>query len=54
MGKLMHSAIESGEPMTCGYAHGIRDVLWAFEVMEAGANAPQRTTQKPLVKARYG
>ena len=54
MGRLMHSAIESGETDHCGYARGVRDVLWAFEVMEAGALAPQRATQRPVVKARYG
>ena len=53
MGRLMHSAIESGDIRGCGYAHGVRDVLWALEVMEAGAGAPQRATQKPVVKARY-
>jgi hypothetical protein len=53
MGRLMHAAVESAEPMNCGYAHGVRDVLWAFEVMEAGPNAPQRVTQKPTIKSRY-
>lgn len=53
MGRLMHAAVESADSKTCGYAHGVRDVLWAFEVMEAGTNAPQRVTQKPIVKAKY-
>jgi hypothetical protein len=54
MGRLMHSAIETNEADHCGYARGVRDVLWAFEVMEAGATAPQRATQRPTVKTRYG
>jgi len=52
MGRLMHAAIESAEPKNCGYAHGVRDVLWALEVMEA-QNPAQRSSQKPTVKARY-
>lgn len=54
MGRLMHAAVESGDPRACGYANGVRDVLWAMEVMEAGTNAPQRATQKPVLKNRYG
>jgi len=53
MGKLAHVALDTGEKDHCGYARGVRDVLWAFEVMEAGVNAPQRATQKPTIKARY-
>jgi hypothetical protein len=39
MGRLAHSAIETGLPDHCGYARGVRDTLWALEVMEAGIDA---------------
>jgi len=53
MGKLMHAAIETGAADSCGYARGVRDVFCALWVMEAGADAPQRSTQKPSIKAKY-
>jgi hypothetical protein len=51
-GRLMHAAVESATPENCGYARGVRDVLWAFEIMEAGPNAPSRATIKPTVAMR--
>jgi hypothetical protein len=53
MGKLMHAAIETGDLKSCGYAQGVRDVFCALWVMEAGADAPQRATQKPPLRAKY-
>jgi hypothetical protein len=52
MSSLMHNAIESGTPDNCGYARGIRDVVWAFEIMEAGPNAPSRSAIKPAVRVK--
>jgi hypothetical protein len=49
MSALMHNAIESGTADNCGYARGIRDVVWALEIIEAGPNAPSRATVKPTV-----
>lgn len=49
--KLMHAAVETGSPDHCGYARGVRDVLWAMQVMEAGADAPLRATQKPALRS---
>jgi hypothetical protein len=52
MGRLMHSAVETATPENCGYARGVRDVLWCFEIMEAGPNAPSRATIKPTLPVR--
>jgi hypothetical protein len=53
MGKMMHSAIETSSPDTCGYARGVRDIYHALWTMEAGQDAPQRASQKPPVRAKY-
>ena len=53
MGRLMHTAIEQSTGEACGYARGVRDVYCALWVIEAGSDAPVRSTQKPPVRARY-
>jgi hypothetical protein len=50
--RLVHAAVETASPENCGYARGVRDVLWAFEIMEAGPNAPSRATVKPAINMR--
>lgn len=52
MGRAMHAAIENGSADNCGYARGLRDVVWFFEVVDAGPNAPERSTMKPAVPSR--
>lgn len=54
MGKMLHVAADSADPVICGYARAIRDVYHALWVMEAPPGAaPQRAAAKPPVKARY-
>jgi hypothetical protein len=52
MARAMHAAIETGNPDHSGYARAFRDVVWFFEVVEAGPNAPERSTMKPAVPSR--
>jgi len=52
MSKYMHSAVETGTPDACGYARCLRDVVWTFEVIESGPNAPQRAAIKPNIQTR--
>ena len=53
MGRMAHAAIEASTADACGYARGVRDTFCALWVMEAGADAPQRATQKPPIRAKY-
>lgn len=52
MGRAMHVAIETSSADNCGYARALRDVVWFFEVVDAGPNAPERSTHKPAVPSR--
>jgi hypothetical protein len=52
MARAMHAAIENGSADNCGYARGLRDIVWFFEVVEAGADAPSRSSMKPAVPSR--
>lgn len=51
MGKFMHAAIETGDSDACGYARGLRDVVWAIDVIEAGpGNGVIAGRTKPFIR----
>jgi hypothetical protein len=51
--RMGHAAIEVGTPDACGYARGMRDILWAIELIEAGpGQATVAVRKKPDIIAK--